>query len=361
MSERIPEQEDFGLIFIDPAVQRSLDQQREFQAELDVSPDIPQERVQEMIQILDQGWMHLKEYVRVTGLLDTPPVEVVQVEDEGGIRPLFVPPDFTNVAETGVRHAVNDQPFVSRGFTADRSRFIVDGHDLGARHVLRLIFSRVVSVHVPGRSGPLRAEWFSHANAEDVSMDFTYDSPEYASMKSHAYFADYTARVEAAIKPEQRIAERIMTVRDIPIPDDGHVTEDEILALQTHVNELLGISDDGMPHLAVLQAGSPIFGGHPGRPLEVEGYMAQQATHILVVNAASLVPKVEVIRTEDSITSFPVKDALELRLLVQFIGSEPGTDSGEVMVRLRDVKHLNSVRQAVYDEAGTEIVDDTKN
>ncbi|HWT55964.1 MAG TPA: hypothetical protein VN031_02950 [Candidatus Microsaccharimonas sp.] len=349
MSEQsIPDPDVHLPILVDPAVQRSIDQMHEFQAELDLQPNAPIHRVQEMVQQLDAGWFHMGELVSLSGNVECSVIDVEQQETETGeLRSTLM----TKMREDGepqtCTYFARDVEFTSRGFTADTEPFMVGGLQVGVRTVLRMTFTRNVALNLPDQELPQQLVLHNHATVDEISMDFRRDSLEYNRLKSLEYFPEFMAEVEKRIDGTNRIAEDIMALKGLEATINPDIMGDaEVRALEAYVDELISVEQDDLPYALKFREGTMAY--DPYEKEDVLGEYEDGPTLMARVLGVRLTRKTETLPVSNGYGTTTDPTIIEPRIAIQLLNADVEDDSVEVEVRLADVEVLCSIRQSFY-------------
>ena len=344
-------------VMVDPAVRRSLDQAKVFQQELDdpANLPIPLARVKEMIETLDNECLHYNEHVFVSGRVRSPVIHVIEdaSSDNGETQSAIT----TITEEDGTRQAMcsyfsNDVEYTSKGFLIDDEPLMVGGYEIGRHYMLRLLLSRTVYVYVPESQTPRAVDLKVMAAPDAVVMEFTHDSFEYNELKARAYFPDFMKDVDASIKDAKRIADKIFALRGLEAALTHHISENEVLAVEAYLDEMVNPLEDDIPFLVALQKGALYF--DPDQKDVPYEELDEDCVQMINIHNIRVVTKMDVSKTAGPyvVTTYP--DTLELRIAGQVRGTDIEEDSQQVEIRLRDIQSITSVRQSVFEAEDVE-------
>jgi len=350
MAEAVPEEfPDFGLVMIDPVVQTSLDRMREFQTELNQSPNTPQERVNEMIEALDKDWIHINEEVVVTGLVTTPVIEPAEITNESGETRIGIVP-FAKYDD--VKHTVNGQTFISRGFDVVMEPFLVGGEEVGVRHILTFIFQREVTMYdKPEGDVPTLLTLRSYADPNEVSIDFHYDSPQYERMKLTEYFPEALARIEAEVLPLNRVADKLMALKDIPITAAEYITRNELQTLIRYIDGIIDSTADRVPYTAKFSAGSVFWAYNLEDITECVSFASEEAYRLVTLSGMIVTPKIDVTIADNKVSGTLMPNEYQIRLVMSQVNADFEDDTDDFTVALSDIAALQSIRQDYFYES----------
>jgi hypothetical protein len=333
-------------VVVDPRVATVFEMAAYYQAELDRFP-APLQRVKNMLFKLDHAWPYYQNEVQVTGIVNSPVVNVEQpkaTDDDGG-QELSVGLLVEEGEQENCTYFARNQPYTSFGFDARKEDLFVGGARLGTHYIIQLALQKSASVGLPDGRGTRDVNIPCYADLSSVHLDFSYESPEFTALKACESFPIEFDKIEELVSERQTVAENIIALRKIKVSRNHDTTQEAIQALGQYVEALSQVKKEPSPFV-IGTKNLVVF--DPDAPYKARQYIKGRGEALVFIDGINLMPKVDV-QADPNAAPVVRDDELEFRLIFRNMAPTPKGDILPLEMRLRDIRHIRSVRQQFHE------------